>query len=382
MSGIYIHIPFCIAKCGYCNFYSITDLSLKEHYLQALTKEIALRSTYLHNETVETLYFGGGTPSLLSPAEIETIINCIKQHFTVATDAEITLEANPNSLTKDYLQSLKSTCVNRLSIGIQSFHDDDLHVLGRIHTAKQAEDSLYLAQKYGFTNLSVDLMYGFPELTLEKWKQNLFNIKDISHISCYQLSLENNTPLYSYLQAEKYKSLSEDEIMQQYDFLIDFAKKNDFIHYETSNFCKKEYESRHNTSYWKREPYLGLGTGAHSFNGNSRQWNLPDLTTYITFFEHPLTLQQYIHLGKNKVFEKEILSVDMQFNEYIMTSLRTIWGCDLNYMKEKFGKKHIVYLQQQLKTLSPNYFCLTSNKLVLTEKGSLFADFIASQLFI
>ena len=315
MSGIYIHIPFCIKKCDYCNFYSDTDLSLKDTFIVALEKEMELRCNYLKQAPIQTLYFGGGTPSLFSAADIDRIIDKLSRYFSFAEQCEITLEANPNSLTEDYLRSLKRTSVNRLSIGIQSFSDDDLHILGRKHTAKQAEECMYLAQKYGFTNLSVDLIYGFPGLNLEKWKHTLEKIKDIPHLSCYQLSLEHKTPLYRHIQDGSYQALSEEEIMQQYEYLIDFAKKHDFIHYETSNFCKKGCESRHNSSYWKAEPYIGLGPGAHSFDGQSRQWNVPDVNTYISFYEKVDSEQHSLSQGENILFEKEILTPDMRYNE-------------------------------------------------------------------
>ena len=226
MPGIYIHIPFCLKKCAYCNFFSVTDISLKDSFMDALLKEMEMRSAYLKKEIPTTLYFGGGTPSLLSSDEIQRVIDKAKILFNLSPQAEITLEANPNNLTEEYLKRLKETSINRLSIGVQSFFDEDMLVLGRIHTAKQAEDSIALAIKYGYENLSVDLIYGFPLFTLKKWKENLEKIKDVPHLSCYQLTLESGTPLCEQLNKKTYQYLSEEEIIQQYNYLMDFAKKS------------------------------------------------------------------------------------------------------------------------------------------------------------
>lgn len=382
MSGIYIHIPFCVKKCEYCNFFSVTDVSLKDTFLAALEKEIALRAAYLPQDKIKTLYFGGGTPSLLSPDEIEKIINHIRAFFTLDKEIEITLEANPNNLTKDYLLLLKDTSVNRLSIGIQSFHADDLRLLGRIHMATQAEACISWAQACSFTNLSIDLMYAFPGLTLEKWEYNLSRVKDIPHLSCYQLSLEPTTTLYRAIQTGHYKDLTEEESILQYNYLTAFARKHHFIHYETSNFCKANYTSKHNISYWKAIPYLGLGPGAHSFDGNSRQWNVADVHTYLRFFSQALDPQRYLAEAENTVFEKECLSTEMKYNEYLMTSLRTMWGCDLAYVQSHFGETCLSHLYHHLANIHPKNYTLTKNTLILTETGSLFADCIAASLFI
>lgn len=379
MSGIYIHVPFCFQKCAYCNFYSITNFSLKNRYIHALEKEIKFRASYLDSTDIQSLYIGGGTPSMLSVSDIERIINYINKFFSLSPHAEITLEANPNNLTDSYLSELKTTAINRLSIGIQSFHKDNLKILGRIHSDKQAEESINLAYKHGFSNLSVDLMYGFPGLDLSKWAYNLSKLKDIPHISCYQLSVEKNTPLYKQIATQKYPLVVEEYIEEQYQYLIDFAKKHGFIHYETSNFCKKNRESKHNASYWKGIPYLGLGPEAHSFNRTSRQWNFSNVENYIFLLENA---ENYSETVQNALFEKEILSTDMQYNEYIMVSLRTIWGADLQYIQQQFGKQYLFHLHQQLKKVKPAHFKIQSNTLFLTEEGGLFTDLIASTLFI
>ncbi len=379
MSGIYIHIPFCSQKCAYCDFYSISDFSLKNRYVQALKKEIKFRASYLNSTDIQSLYIGGGTPSMLSASDIEQITNYIDKFFSLSPQAEITLEANPNNLTNSYLSELKTTAINRLSIGIQSFHKDDLKVLGRIHSVKQAEKSINLAYKHGFSNLSVDLMYGFPGLNTSKWEHNLHKVKDIAHISCYQLGIKENTPLSQQISTQKQRLFLEKQIKEQYFFLIDFAKKHDFIHYETSNFCKKNREAKHNSSYWKGIPYLGLGPGAHSFNRTSRQWNFSNVENYISLLENA---ENYSETVQNALFEKEILSTDMQYNEYIMIRLRTIWGADLQYIQQQFGKQYLFHLHQQLKKVKPAHFKIQSNTLLLTEEGGLFADLIASTLFI
>ncbi len=382
MAGIYIHIPFCLQKCSYCNFYSETNISLRKKIISALLTEIKLRFTYLKNETIQTIYFGGGTPSLLFPNEIQQIIDNISLFFSLSNNIEITLEANPNNLTKEYIEHLSATSVNRLSIGIQSFHDSDLQILGRIHTAKQAEESILLAQKNNFNNLSIDLMYGFPTLTLEKWKSNLDKIKNIQHISCYQLTLEKKTVLYQKIQTKILCLPTEDEILDQYNYLISFSKENDFIHYETSNFCKQHFESKHNVSYWKDILYLGIGPSAHSYNRESRQWNMADVEAYIAFFENPPSRDNYYLKGENLIFEKEILTTDMRFNEYIMTSLRTIWGCSFDYILANFGETYLTHLHRKLSFINPEFYNLSTSFVTLTEKGDLFADFIASSIFV
>ncbi len=381
MAGIYIHIPFCVEKCVYCNFYSSVDLSRKEAFLKALYREMELRKDYLNNQLADTLYFGGGTPSVLAPKEIEQIISSLKHIFGLKPDAEITLEANPNNLNEEYFRQLIDTSINRLSIGIQSFFDDNLTVLGRIHTAQQAETALELADKYHFSKLSVDLMYGYPQLTEYQWKENLQKVKGIPHISCYSLSLESNSRLYRQVQDEFLHLPDEEQLIEQYRQLTDFTKANDFIHYETSNFCKPGCFSKHNTAYWQDKPYIGLGPAAHSFNRIQRQWNLPDIDNYIKQISTVHTIKQWEQKGINTLFEQETLTLTMRVNEYIMTSLRTIWGCDLDYISNEFGKDNYCSLKQKIKNIHPDHYFLEDNKLFLTETGSLLADSIAGDLF-
>ena len=381
MSGIYIHIPFCVKKCSYCNFFSSTNLSQKDSYLQALCKEMELRADYLGENPVHTLYFGGGTPSILTPQELESLISHAEKIFGFHSDIEITLEANPNNLNEEYFKQLADTSVNRLSIGIQSFFDENLQILGRIHTARQAENCIELANKYNFSNLSIDLMYGYPQLTTEQWQASLQKVKDIPHLSCYSLSLESNSVLYKQVQNGLLQLPDEEQIIEQYSLLSIFAKNNQFIHYETSNFCKSGCFSKHNTAYWQDKAYIGLGCAAHSFNRESRQWNFSDIDNYIQQITSIHTEDDWIQKAENVLFEQEELTQSMRVNEYVMTSLRTIWGCDLQYVENHFSKQHRAELEQKLTFISSVYYFIKDEKVILTEEGSLFADAIASELF-
>ena len=349
--------------------------------MHALLREMELRQNYLDGQPAETLYIGGGTPTMLQPAVIEGIILYSKKIFGLKTDAEITLEANPNNLNEEYFKRLSDTSINRLSIGIQSFMDDNLKILGRIHTGKQAENCLELANKYHFFNISVDLMYGYPLLTENQWKENLDKVHTVNHLSCYCLSLENHTKLYKKIENKIYPPQNEEDTINQYQLLTDFAKKHNFIHYETSNFCKSGQFSKHNTAYWQDKTYIGLGPSAHSFNHLHRQWNRADLQNYISQINDISSPEQWESKGKNTIFEQETLTPKMRVNEYIMTSLRTIWGCDLPYIKNRFGEFFYEELLRKLKTIDHTYYKLEDNNLILSEKGSLFADAIASELF-
>ena len=380
MSSIYIHIPFCIKKCAYCNFFSLTDLSMQAQYIASLFKEMRFREDYLQHQPVDSLYFGGGTPSILSPETIERTIRRIDAVFHLNSHAEITLEANPNNLSEDYFKQLSQTSVNRLSIGIQSFFDEHLRLLGRIHNQKQAELCLEWAEKYHFRNLSIDLMYGYPLLTEKQWIANLEKLRHVNHLSCYSLSLEPHSVLFKEVNGGKYQLPKEETVLNQYNILTSFAKENRFIHYEISNFCQPNQFSRHNTAYWQNKAYLGLGTAAHSFNQKERQWNLADVKTYIETLFATDTQAQWENI-KSKLSEKEILTPIMQWNEYIMTSLRTCWGCDLDYVKTHFGELFYDSLQQKISRLNTAFYSINNNHLVLSDKGFLLADAIASDLF-
>lgn len=371
MAGIYIHIPFCKQPCSYCNFYFSTSLYFKEQFLAALNNEIKLQSNFLENEKVATIYFGGGTPSLLSATKIEHILNSIYKNFKVEKDIEITLEANPDDLTSSKLTDLKKAGINRLSIGTQSFFNDDLKLMNRAHNSNEALQSIQKAQDIGFHNISIDLIYGIPDMNREKWEKNLefaFS-QNIQHLSCYALTVEENTPLFHQIRKQKIKAPSDIETSSHFDILMDFAKNKNWLHYEISNFCKKGYISKHNTSYWQQKKYLGLGPAAHSYNGKDRQWNIANN-------------KKYVESLKNNIipFEIERLSQKDQFNEAIMIGLRTIWGVNFNETATKFPEFHATLLKQ-LKNIDKDLITFNENHLKLTQKGKHFADRIAADLF-
>lgn len=374
MAGIYIHIPFCKQKCHYCNFYSTVSLAYRQDYISALTREIKSRQKYLDHEVVNTIYFGGGTPSMFSSDEISYIINLIDFRFNVASDAEITLEANPDDLDKNKLNDIKNyTSVNRLSIGVQSFFDDDLQYLNRVHSSKQAQNSIENALKLGFDNITIDLIYGIPNLSNSKWKENLkifFNYK-IPHLSSYSLTVEPKTALDLLIKKKKLENIVESESIDHFKILIEETEKQNFINYEISNFALEGHYSKHNSIYWLGGHYLGLGPSAHSYNGKSRQWNVMNIKKYCE--------EKQI---KNIIDEKEYLSKDQMYNEYVLTSLRTSWGCDIEHIKNAFGEKHSQHFITNItKTIKENNATRNGNIFTLTNSGKLFADGIASSLF-
>lgn len=339
-----------------------------------MLKETELQKNYLESETIGTIYFGGGTPSLMDYETLMKIFDKIYQTFEVSADAEITLEANPDDLDKKKLGEIKALPVNRLSIGIQSFFEEDLKYLRRRHTASQAEASVKRSQDAGFENISIDLIYAIPTLTDGNWKTNLdiaFSL-EVPHISSYGLTVEPSTALDMLIRKGKLKGVDEEQNARQFKFLMQQMKTNGFIQYEISNFCKEGSISRHNSNYWKGRKYLGLGPSAHSFNIDSRQWNKPDLLNYIA------------SLAKGIVpFEKEILTTADKFNEYVMTSLRTMWGCDLKFIEKTFGADAASTMQKKAaKFIERNQMILAEEILYLTDEGKLFADGIASEMFL
>jgi len=374
MAGIYIHIPFCKQKCHYCNFYSTVSLAYRQDYISALTREIKSRQKYLDHEVVNTIYFGGGTPSMFSSDEISYIINLIDFRFNVASDAEITLEANPDDLDKNKLNDIKNyTSVNRISIGVQSFFDDDLQYLNRVHSSKQAQNSIENALKLGFDNITIDLIYGIPNLSNSKWKENLkifFDYK-IPHLSSYSLTVEPKTALDLLIKKKKLENIVESESIDHFKILIEETEKQNFINYEISNFALEGHYSKHNSIYWLGGHYLGLGPSAHSYNGKSRQWNVMNIKKYCE--------EKQI---KNIIDEKEYLSKDQMYNEYVLTSLRTSWGCDIEHIKNAFGEKYSQHFITNItKTIKENNATRNGNIFTLTNSGKLFADGIASSLF-
>jgi oxygen-independent coproporphyrinogen-3 oxidase len=375
MAGIYIHIPFCRQACHYCDFHFSTSLQNKDAFIHALKQEVALRKDYFGDkEKINTIYFGGGTPSLLSGDEVMSIIDTIHKHHEIAGEAEITLEANPDDLTKEKIRELRSTPVNRFSIGIQSFFDDDLRFMNRAHDSQQALGSVKRVQDAGYGNITIDLIYGIPALSNERWKKNLettFSLH-VPHVSAYSLTVEERTALAHMVRTKQVKNVDDRQSAEHFRILTDEMRKHDFIQYEISNFCKEGYYSRHNSSYWKGEKYLGLGPSAHSYNGESRQWNISNNPLYI----RALSEGRLDH-------EIEILSKDQKYNEYILTTLRTMWGSDLQYIEKNFGSDYVSYcLSEGEEHLRSGMLVRKENKLFLSEEGKLLADRIASDLFI
>lgn len=374
MAGIYIHIPFCKQACSYCNFHFSTLTNTKDNLVNALLKEIELQKDYLKGEKIETVYFGGGTPSLLKKKDIESILDQLSKTHRIEKSAEITLEANPDDLNSEKLKDLKSLGINRLSIGVQSFFDEDLKFMKRAHTSKEAYQSIQRAQEIGLNNISIDLIYGVPTLSSADWIKNLesFFSLNLQHLSAYCLTVEPRTFLNSQIKKAKIKELSEDKATEQFQLLINLTRKNEFIQYEISNFAKQQNYSIHNTNYWKNKSYLGLGPSAHSYNGISRQWNIANNNKYIE------------SINKGIVpFEKEDLTEEMRFNEYILTCLRTVWGINKKTIEENFGKDILDKFMSSIeKYINTQHILYDHNSFSLTDKGKLFADKISSDLFI
>jgi oxygen-independent coproporphyrinogen III oxidase len=372
MAGIYIHIPFCKQACNYCNFYFSTSLHFKDKLIEALLKEIDLQKNYFKGETVSSIYFGGGTPSILSSNEIQKILTKIQETFEIDKAPEITLEGNPDDLNIKKLHALYEIGVNRLSIGTQSFIKEDLLFMNRVHSAKEAEQCIKDAGKVGFRDLSIDLIYGAPSQSSSSWKKNLDILQhlEINHLSSYALTVEENTPLYHLIRKGKYPAIDENLAAIHFEILQEWAYKHNWNHYEISNLSRGDNYSKHNTAYWQGKSYLGLGPAAHSFNGTSRQWNLANIKKYID------------GINFNQVpFELEILSKSNQFNETIMTGLRTIWGVDKVLLAQLFPEYYPNF-EKQVEQLNPQWVKNTNNKLCLSDQGRFYADGIAADLFV
>ena len=342
--------------------------------LKCINLELELRQLYLKNKTIETIYFGGGTPSILSKSEIKSILDSISNIYKIKENAEITLECNPDDLTKNKLIALKEVGINRLSIGVQSFVDADLKFMNRSHNATQSESCIQMAQQVGFNNITIDLIYGLPNQSLADWQKNLNKMfaLDIPHFSSYVLTIEDKTVLKHLVEQKKIIPLKDEIVIEQFNILMELAQQKGFVHYEISNFGKAGFYSKHNTSYWKNKHYLGVGPSAHSFNGNSRSWNVSSNKQYI----------QKIKKGED-YFETEKLSISQQYNEYVFTSLRTIWGVNLEIIKERFGKQiQIHFLKEIKKWERKKNIKKCKNTYTLTKSGKIFADAIASDLFI
>lgn len=374
MAGIYIHIPFCRQKCYYCDFYKTVNTSLKQKFLDILQEEAKVRKNYLQNESVETIYFGGGTPSVLKNSELEDILTVLNTHYQIAENPEITFEANPDDLTVDYLKGLKKSGVNRLSIGIQAFQDVHLKKMNRRHDAAQAMKVIENAAQLGFDNLSADLIYGLPGLTEKEWKDSLYKVFQlpVQHLSAYHLTYHEGTAFYTWLKKGTLKELSETESVRQFNLLIEEAEKAGFEQYEISNFARDQKYSRHNSAYWMGKSYLGLGPSAHSFDRKSRRWNVSHVESYIKGVES----------GSN-YFEEEILTEKERYNEYILTRIRTKWGVDLNHVNEEFG---ISYKDNLLKHcaryIQTGNVLLNNDVLYLSRNGLFISDEIMADLMI
>lgn len=372
MAGIYIHIPFCKQACHYCDFHFSTSFKYKQKLIESISKELLIRKSELEKNPVETIYFGGGTPSTLEPNEIHTIIQTILENFKVSDTPEVTFEVNPDDIDEDYLLALQKLGINRLSIGIQSFHDKDLKLMNRSHNGNQAEQILELASKY-FTNISVDLIYGIPGLTNDLWSQNIATALkySIPHISSYALTVEPNTALSHYISKGIINSVSDSQSRAQFQILVETLIKEGFIHYELSNFGKPNFFSKNNSSYWNGGLYLGVGPSAHSYNGKIRSWNIAHNLKYISSITKGIVPS-----------ESEELSVTDRYNEKIMTGLRTMWGVCLTHIEKEYGNDYLLYLLKQSEGfVSKGLLVIKANSLVATSTGKFLVDGIASDLF-
>jgi len=372
MSGIYIHIPFCKQACHYCDFHFSTSLKKKIELVSALQNELVLRKNELPNEPIKTIYFGGGTPSLLNLEELTAIFKTIYAEFTIAENPEITLEANPDDLSEEKINELANSKINRLSIGVQSFFEEDLKLMNRAHNAEEALNSIKLARSK-FDNISVDLIYGIPGMSNERWQKNIQILLDldIPHISSYALTVELNTALQKFIEKGKIKPVDDAAAAQHFETLRTVLKNAGFEHYEFSNYGKPGYFSQNNTAYWLGKPYLGIGPSAHSYDGNSRKWNIANNTLYIKAIER-----------SELPLEVEELSITDRYNEYIMTRLRTYFGVDLVEVESEFGKEYLEYLKEQSVVLFEKELLRIENDVMhITEKGTFLSDGIAADLF-
>lgn len=372
MSSIYIHIPFCKQACNYCDFHFSTSMKKKDELVLGLAKEIEMRKSEFDKEVVESIYFGGGTPSVLRIEDLEFLIAKVFLNFTISENPEITIEANPDDLSEDFLIALSKTKINRLSIGVQSFFEADLKMMNRAHNAEEAKKCLAVATRY-FNNISVDLIYGIPGMSNENWTQNIQTVLDfnIPHLSSYALTVEPKTALKKLIQDKKIDQPSDEVAHEHFKILVEMLEKNGFIHYELSNFGKENFFSKNNSSYWLGTKYIGIGPSAHSYNCNSRSWNVANNTIYLKSIAANILPN-----------EKEILSKTDVYNEYIMTGLRTIWGISLQKIEANFGTEFLDYLLKQSQKFLDDDLLFIENKILKpTAKGKFLCDGIASDLF-
>lgn len=371
MAGIYIHIPFCKQRCTYCDFYTSVAPELTGFFVNALKKEINLRSNYI-DDKIKTIYFGGGTPSILKKQELEIIFETIFKTFKINEDVEITIEANPDDLSENFLNELKHTPVNRISIGIQSFTDSDLKLMNRRHTACEAIEAVQRAQKFGYRNISIDLIYGLPGQTLKQWNKQLevaFSL-NVQHISAYGLTYEAGTPLYVMKKRGEIMPCNDDLMNKMYSSMLFKMRKNGYETYEISNFALPGFRSRHNSAYWQQEHYLGLGPSAHSYNGETRQWNIASTDKWIKALNENLPF-----------FETEILTENDKFNDYIMVSLRTAEGVDIDYLKQNFNPKFVTSFLKNIQSfIFSGHVEVYQSNFRLTDNGFIISDFIIGKL--
>lgn len=371
MVGIYIHIPFCKSKCSYCDFYSIANKSKLNRFVENLRREIKLRKSIFNGKTVETIYFGGGTPSILTVKQIQSIIEDIFMHYEVSNNAEITLEANPDDLSKDYLKSLKEGYVNRLSIGIQSLDDNILKLMRRRHTSKEAIDVVESAANLGFSNISVDLIYGIDGLEKKLWEETIEQTLSlpVQHLSAYHLGIEEGTLLHRMLREGRHKKMNEKNSYEQYEILIDVAKKFGVLQYEISNFAKSGFVSKHNSGYWNGLEYIGFGPSAHSYYNNKRFYNFSNLDEYCMLIEN-----------NENTFDFEDIGFEERINERIMLHLRTTNGLDISNFKKEFGESAADRLLKKTLSLNPEHYNINKNNLSLTRSGMFISDSIIVDL--
>ena len=374
MAGIYLHIPFCKQACNYCDFHFSTSMKMKVDFVKAIIQEIELRKDVFANKFISSIYFGGGTPSLLSIEELNMIFEKLYRSFKINADVEITLESNPDDLNFNKILQLKDTPINRLSIGVQSFRDEDLKYMNRAHTATEALNSIKVAQDIGFQNITIDLIYGTPGMSNEDWKYNLrksFTL-NLPHISSYALTVEEKTPLYYQILKKNISPVDEQQSVDQFKILMDEMLRYGYEQYEISNFCKDNSYSKHNSSYWRKDHYLGLGPSAHSYFGNSRLWNVSNNVKYINALSESVL-----------PLVNENLNTQDMYNEYVMTSLRTKWGCSLIQIEKDYPRFFLNYFKVQIKSHEINGNVIENKGVYrLSEKGKLIADRITSDLFV
>ena len=372
MAGIYVHVPFCKKRCIYCDFYTQTELTYKKQYIDALCKEAVLRKDYIKGETIDTIYFGGGTPSLFNKSDFEFIFDTLASYFDISAEPEITIEANPDDLNEDYIKDLSALPLNRISIGIQSFNDNDLEFLNRRHSAIQAIEAVRECQKAGFENISIDMMYGLPGQTTDMWIDNVYQAVrlGIQHISAYHLIYEENTRLFSLWERREVAPVDDNLSVDMFSAMISMLSEAGYIHYEISNFAKEGYFSKHNSSYWLGNKYLGLGAAAHSYDRESRTWNISSIKEYIKGIDAGAPAE-----------EIEFLDNHIRYNEFIMTGLRTMWGVDLHKLNDMFGEDMLTYcLKNVKKYIEGGLASIDNDILKLTKKGVFLSDGIMSDL--